>query len=220
MSPLSDRRTLALYALLACAVVAVALKVWLPTQRQISRLRAELAQQQQYLVAGQNLQQALESEYGELDRIQNFLDTRQVAVQGSAELAHFFGRMHALARSSGVSTTGFSPEPALAYERVRLTPLKLDCTGTFAELARFLSALETERWLIWIDQLQFEQSGEAGQPLRCRIKLAIFSLSSDETDKAKETAPSTAAPLGGSERLPKADRSTRSTNSLGAESAL
>lgn len=185
MPTFANRRTLALYAFLGAIVVAAALKVWLPTHRRLSQIRAELEQKRLYLAASQGLQKAVEAEYAELDRINVYLSTWREALETTAELSKFYGRTHALARASGVSASGFSPEPTMAYERVRLTPVQLTCTGTFDQIASFVYSLEREAGLIWIDHLQIEQSGEAGQPLQCQIKLAIFAVHSDEMDKVK-----------------------------------
>jgi Tfp pilus assembly protein PilO len=203
MSPLTNHRTLALYALLACVVVGVTIKVWLPAHRHMAQLRTELQQKQQYLAASSGLQKAVEAEYAELDRTQSYLRTWRESSKATEDLARFFGRVHDLARSAGVSTTGFSPEAAVAYERVRQTPLQLSCLGTFDQIAAFLYALERTPVLIRIDHVQIEQSGETGKPLRCQIKLVIFAVYSDETDEvnaagaaagAPPEAPSTAQP--------------------------
>lgn len=186
MPPLANRRTLALYAILGGVVIAAALKVWLPTHRRLLQMRAELEQKRLYLAASQGLQQAVEAEYAELDRIKAYLRTWSEALETNAELSKFFGRAHALAQETGVTATGFSPEPALAYERVRYTPVELGCTGTFDQIASFVYALERGAGLLfWIERLQIGKSGEPEKPLLCQIKLAIFAVHSDETDEVK-----------------------------------
>ncbi len=185
MPRLANRRTLALYAILGVVVIGVALKVWLPTHRRLSQMRAELEQKRQYLAASQGLQKAVEAEYAELDRIKAYLRSWSKAVETNADLSKFFGRAHALARETGVTATGFSPESPVVYERVRHTPVQLGCTGTFDQIAAFVYSLERDAGLIWIDRLQIEQSGESGKTLLCQIKLAIFAVHSDETDEVK-----------------------------------
>lgn len=183
VSPTVNRRTLALYALLTCAVIAIALKVWLPAYRQMSQARAMLEQKRQYLAGSQDLQKALEAEYTELDRTQTYLRTWREAVKRSADLARFFAQVHASARATSVNLTSFGPEPTVVYERVGRTQLQLGCTGTFHQIAAFVYALERDGGLIWVDRLQIEQSGESAKPLRCQLKLAIFAVYSDETDE-------------------------------------
>jgi len=106
---------------------------------------------------------------------------RQRSAGGQA-LSVLFGQIAELAKSSGATVTRFEPQTPVELERLRRVPLEVACQGTLEAVFALVKELESLPRDIWIEDLAISDGGEAGQSVRCEMKLAIFADKPDFSD--------------------------------------
>ncbi len=186
MMKLSRRNSLIVTIPLVAVVAAWVFLVFLPIQKAIARLQDEAKQMQQYCDRSSSLLPVLKRTGRELAGtrggiIAHWKDT----VPTRRDLPALLGKITALARSTGLRTTRFDPEPIIAHERIARVPLSMEVTGPFPRLFTFLGKLEKMPQTIWIEHLGIEKSKKDRENISCQIRLAIFMDNPEDSDQRK-----------------------------------
>ena len=168
---------------LAGLAIAYVMLFFLPMQRKIDQRREELAATQDVVDRSAYLAPALVATRQQLEKTLQYNATWEEHARDAAELSALKGRINVLAKAAGIVTTRFDQHQDERYNKVRETPLVMECSGSFAQICKFLHDLEGLAQTIWVDDLRMERVGENGGNVKCEINLGVFADNSDDSDQ-------------------------------------
>lgn len=167
--------------LAATAAVFVAL-AYVPGYRRMKQLREQIQTQEQYLAGATATAAALTTTRQELRETIRYNRAWLACAPGPRSSPQLFERIQQLAKSAGVETTRFDPQPiepgALLYQ----VPLRIACIGRFAQVHAFVRSLEALPETIWIKQLDLRRSAIGGDLLECELNLVMFAVDPGNSD--------------------------------------
>lgn len=175
-------RTWLITALLAAVSVAYVIFIFLPVQRSIRELSAELQQKRQELVQAQSLARPI------AHAKQRLAETREVCLQWQAgaptpsNLAIHFASLTRHAEESGVVMERFDPQLAAQMQVLSQHNVNLQFHGEFPAVFEFLTRLEKSPATIWFRRLQVTQAQPGDSTLQAELTLTIFVDHSDYSD--------------------------------------
>ena len=168
---------------LAGLAVAYVLAVFLPGQRAIDQLRGELADHREFVVSTTFVTPAIQATRDELGKTDAYNAAWSADAPAEPDLSELYGRIHALVKTAGATTTRFEPQPTVDYEQLRRIPVLVGCTGSFSQLGRFLKTLEDLPQTIWVETAEFSTNGQAEGVVKCEVELVIFADNPDNLDQ-------------------------------------
>ena len=155
---------------------------YLPGYRRIQQLREQIQAQEQYLNGAAAMAVALTTTQQELRETIRYNRAWLASAPGPRGIPQLCERIQQLAKSAGVETTRFDPQPietqALLYE----IPLTIACTGGFGQIHAFVHSLEAAPETIWIKQLDLRRSAARADLLECEVNLVIFAVNPENSD--------------------------------------
>jgi Tfp pilus assembly protein PilO len=167
---------------MAGIAAAFVLLIFLPGQRRIQALRAEMREKQDFVIAAGQMAARLHSAKAELAETYKYNDQWRDRATSSAGITALYGQIAQLAQASGVTTTRFAPATPTEIEHLRRVPLSVICHGSFRQIQQFLAALEERPRRVWLDDLKLDAAEEHGGSVRCEITLAAFVDNSEKSD--------------------------------------
>jgi Tfp pilus assembly protein PilO len=183
-SPATPRkpRTWLITALLAAASVAYVVFVFLPIQRSIRTLKAELQQKRQELVQAQSLSRPIEHAKQRLSETRDVCLQWQESAPTPSDLALHFASLTRHAEDAGVVIERFDPQLAAEMQVLSQHNITLQFHGEFAKVFEFLSRLEQLPAAIWFRNVQLTQAQPGSATLQAELTLTIFVDHSDYSD--------------------------------------
>jgi Tfp pilus assembly protein PilO len=175
-------RTWLITALLAAVSIAYVIFIFLPVQRSIRELSAELQQKRQELVQAQSLSRPI------VHAQQRLAETREVCLQWQAgaptpsDLAIHFASLTKHAEDAGVVMERFDPQLAAQMQVLSQHNITLQFHGEFPGVFEFLTRLEKLPAAIWFRSLQVSQAQPNDATLQAELTLTIFVDHSDYSD--------------------------------------
>jgi Tfp pilus assembly protein PilO len=175
-------RTWLFTALLAAVSVAYVVFIFLPVQRSIRQLSAELQQKRQELVQAQSLARPIEHAK------QRLAETREVCLQWQAgaptpsNLAIHFASLTRHAEEAGVVIERFDPQLAAQMQVLSQHNITLHFHGEFEHVFEFLTRLERLPVAIWFRNLQVSRTQAGDATLEAELTLTIFVDHTDYSD--------------------------------------
>jgi len=160
---------------------------FLPSQRGLDRLHQDLSRKQDAIAQADGLFPAIAVSEQQLAESRRFNSQWVAAAPSESELPGLLGKVNAMAKTAGITTTRLDPQPAVQYEKIRRMGLTAAYRGTFAQICRFLCELESLPESVWIDRIQLDGGGETGKDMACELTLAVFVDKTDESDQAKRS---------------------------------
>jgi Tfp pilus assembly protein PilO len=160
--------------------------VFLPKERSIAALRGEINAAEQFIEQVEALAPAIEATRQHLDKTRQYVDQWKQSAPTEDGLSEVFGRINRLAAESGITTTRFEPQPAVAYDTIQRLPVVVACVGSFDEICQFLQGLDRLTGTVWIERLRIQgsgESGESGEDVDCELSLAVFTDNPDDSDQ-------------------------------------
>lgn len=154
---------------------------FLPQQRAIAKLADEVKAKQAYLAGPGNLAAIIEASQGDLERTQTYNAAWREQAPNGKELAALFGQISALAKTAGITTTRFDPEPIVSLEEIREIPLTVGYRGTYAQVHKFLADMEGLPESIWVDRIGIDVTPQDGKDIQVEMKLVIFADNPDNS---------------------------------------
>jgi Tfp pilus assembly protein PilO len=175
-------RTWLITALLAAISVAYVVFVFLPTQRSIRLLSAELQQKRQELVQAQSLARPIQHAKERLQQTREVCLQWQEGAPTQGTLAIHFASLSRQAQEAGVTIERFDPQLAAEMQVLSQHNVNLQFQGEFAHLFDFLSRLERLPAAIWIRSVQVSVAPDDTATLQGELTLTIFVDRSDYSD--------------------------------------
>lgn len=167
---------------LAAAAVAYLLFFFLPGRSANGKLEEELKEKQEYVAGATTVAATLRATEQELQRTQEFIAAWKQNAPVEASRSLLYGKMHELAKASGVTITRFDPKPVEQRAQLRGFPVTIGCTGKYAQVHEFLRTLENHPAAIWVDTVQVKRPSETSESVECEINLVVFANNPEISD--------------------------------------
>jgi Tfp pilus assembly protein PilO len=169
---------------LGAAAVAYVLLVLAPNHRAIMELRELILVKRGQVLQGAGIALAIETSKKDLARAKACIAAWDTNAPKEKDRAVLFGKINELAKTAGVVSTRFEPEPVTRRDRLVEIPLTIGVTGSFAQIEAFLYSLERLPVTSWVDSLKLA-SGKDGHSVTGEIKVVIFTVNSEISDYVK-----------------------------------
>ena len=167
---------------LAGAAVAYVLFMFLPEQRSIGDVRDELDTKRQFIAGVQMVYSTIEVAQKELQETRRYCQQWVECSPDETKLSTLFAKINLATKQAGATTTRFEPQGATDYETLHQIELSLVVSGSYTNIFDFLRRLEMLDEAIWLNDVRFEASKQAGQALRCEVSLAIFAVNPEKSE--------------------------------------
>jgi Tfp pilus assembly protein PilO len=167
---------------LCAAAVAYVFFMFLPEQRSIGDVRAEVDTKRRFIGGAHKTYETIEVAQVELLETQQFCERFAERLPSEAQRSALYARIYLAAKQAGANTTRFEPQPATDYETLRQMRLSMSVSGSYEHIFDFLRRLETLDEVIWINELRLEAPNQAGQDITCEVSLAVFAANPKNSD--------------------------------------
>lgn len=169
-------------ALVAAVIAAYFAFIFLPGRKAIGQLRSGLTTQEDYIAQAEALEPVLQTTRKLLDETLEYYSSWEEHAPAEGELSTVFGEISALALAAGTTTTKFDPESIVKHDEIRQVPLSVGCTGTLAQICRFLRGMEGLPQEIWVEDIGLETSGQTEGAVKCALNLVVFADNPENSD--------------------------------------
>jgi type IV pilus assembly protein PilO len=159
--------------------------MFLPGWKTVDQLRAEFKSKKDYIAQGVAIATRMANTRTDFQKTQAYIADCTPTIPTTAELPSVFERITELAKSSGVSTILFDPQPVDRHAKLSRVPVAMNVAGQSSQIQAFLYTLESLPLRIWIDSVRIHKDGQPGHSVGCEINLAIFTVNSEDSDYAK-----------------------------------
>jgi Tfp pilus assembly protein PilO len=179
--PQRKPKTWLITGLLAAVAVAYVVMVFVPGQKSIGEMRADVQQRHQQIVQAHSIARPIALAQQRLDQ------TRQVGLQWRqtaprlADLSTWLARLTEQSEAAGVKIQRLDPVPVTELNLIAQQNVALQFTGSFAAAFELLGRLESLPGTIWIRDLRLTGDPAAGQ-IRGDLTLTIFVDRADYSD--------------------------------------
>ncbi len=160
---------------LAALAVAYLTFVWMPGRKHLQALQRQLETQREFLAGVSGLQTSLTTTQTELERAESVAKHWESQAPHQKDIPALYGKINALAKDAGLAVGKFDPQPLVLHEKIQEMPLKVACSGKFAQIFEFLRGVEGLPVTIWITSLKIERAGQDAKDVKCDMDLTVFS---------------------------------------------
>jgi Tfp pilus assembly protein PilO len=167
-------KTWLITALLAAGAVAYVVFVFLPSQRKIADLRAQVHERRQQIMQAQSLAGTV------VQARLRLASAREVAKEWKAEaprqtqLITHFASITKQADEAGVVIERLDPLPAVELRLIAQQNVTMQFHATFSAVFSLLQRLEALPGTVWIRDLRLNAHNENDNTLRGEVTLTIF----------------------------------------------
>jgi Tfp pilus assembly protein PilO len=163
-------------AIVPCTVglAAYLFLVFLPGMREIHELRADMVVKERYLSESATRAAREKSVEAEEAETREYLTARHGGSKAAKDGAALFGELSERFKAVGVTMTMFRPEAKTSFAAVDRLPVTVQCKGTYGQMQALLASMEQVKQRVWVDDLVLERGTNAGEDMRCELRLAIF----------------------------------------------
>lgn len=168
-------------ALLAAVAMAYLFFIFLPGQRSIAELRAQVQERHQQILQAQSLTRTVAQAKERLTEARKVGHAWRDDAPRHSELISHFASLTQQAEAAGVAIDRFDPLPAVELNLVGMQNVTLQFHAPFAAVFDLLTRLEGLPGTLWVRDLRLQAGGESDNSLRGELTLTIFV---DRTDYA------------------------------------
>ena len=167
-------RTWLITGLLAAVAVAYVVFVFLPAQRSINELRADVQERRQQIMQAQSQIRTVALAHKRLAETREVSQQWQADAPQHSELITHFASLSKQAEAAGVTLDRLDPSPAAQMHLIAQQNVAIQFHATFAAVFEFVRRIEAMPGTIWIRNLRVESTGENSNALRGELTLTIF----------------------------------------------
>lgn len=174
--------SLAVGVMCCAATVVYVLVGYLPGQRKLTALRAELERKQQTI----DESPAWAAELARLDEQARTARERvakwQTSAPRSSSLSEVLSSLSLAAAAAGAELISLQPLPGEPMGWLRREQVQLEVAGPLHAVHEFLCGVERCPQSVWVDRLELLGPQGDGKDLRCELSLSIFGARDDISD--------------------------------------
>jgi Tfp pilus assembly protein PilO len=172
-------KTWLITGLLASGALAYVVFIFLPGQRAISKIRADVEERRQQIMQAQTLTSTVAAARLRLASARDVGRQWRTGAPRQAQLITHFASLTQQAEEAGVAIERLDPVPAVELNLIAQQNVSMQFRGRFAEVFDFLRRLEALPGTLWIRELRLHLNQEDGNTLRGELTLTIFVDRSD-----------------------------------------
>lgn len=174
--------SLILTALISGTALVYAVFVFMPMQKSIAGIRADLASQRNEILELGSLENEIVDLERRISAVRATIESWQEHAPTPQQTATFIGVVSQLAQHAGANVERITPRSVVKMAALRQHPADLTVDGDFGQIAEFLRLLERRPETIWITRLDLTASGEAGANVRCELSFTVFTDNPGDSD--------------------------------------
>ncbi|MDX1947425.1 MAG: type 4a pilus biogenesis protein PilO [Pirellulaceae bacterium] len=178
----ATQRSWLVTGIVGLAAVAYVVLVFLPGQKSIQTLRAQVADRQQQIVQAESLLGHVEQAALRLARTREVSAQWKAAAPSHGKLTEQLALVSLAASEAGLEVERLDPQPPLELKLLAQHGVILQFQGEFGELFDFLHRVEQLPGTIWVTGLRIADDGQPGKSLRGELTLTIFMDRADYAD--------------------------------------
>lgn len=167
-------RTWLITGLLAGIAVAYVVFIFLPGQRSISKIRADVQERRQQIVQAQALTTTVAGARVRLAAAREVGQRWRTDAPRQSQLITHFASLTQQAQESGVAIDRLDPVPAVELNLIAQQNVTVQFHARFAAVFDFLRRLESLQGTLWIRDLRLHLNREDDNVLRGELTLTIF----------------------------------------------
>src|SRR5262245_5700473 len=166
-------------ALLAAGAIAYVVFVFLPFQRSIAELRAQVQERHQQIMQAQSLGGTVAQARVRLVAARQVAQEWRKDAPKQAQLWTHFASLTRHAKEAGVAIDRADPLPAVELHLIAQPNVTMQFHAPFSAVFDLLERLEALPGTIWIRDLRLNANSESHNTLRGELTLTIFGDRSD-----------------------------------------
>jgi len=167
-------RTWLITAVLAALALAYVWFLFLPGQRAIAELRAQVHERRQQIMQAQNLLATVAQTRARLEATREVGRQWRAEAPRRAEVITHFASLTQQAAAAGVAIERFDPLPPNELNVIAQQNVTLQFCASFAALFDLLRRLEELPGTIWVRNLRLQTGSDHEPQLRGELTLTIF----------------------------------------------
>jgi Tfp pilus assembly protein PilO len=161
-------------AALAAAAVAYVALIFVPGQRAIAKLRAEVGEKQQHVLQADGLTLPIRQAELRLASTREYSTQWHASAPGASDLVGCYSRLADEAKSAGVYVKRLDPQPAVEMQMICQHPLTITFEGTFPQVFDLVRRIEALPQTIWVRDLRVSAGDGGSETLQAEMSLTIF----------------------------------------------
>ena len=174
--------SLTITVLVAGAALAYVFFFFLPKMRVLEGVRQQIHSKQDYVDRSAKLVASIHQAKKTMEETRSYTDVQKSYCVKQEDLTALFGKLNQIGRKSGVKTTRFEPQAAVAYQTLAKVPILLTVKGQFGSIQSLLYELENLPATIWVEDLKLVAAREDGKATECSLTVGVFTSNSDKSD--------------------------------------
>ena len=178
----SKPKTWLITGLLSGLALAYLFFIFLPGQRSLGELRAQVQERHQQITQAQSLARTVVLARERLRGARDVGKQWRAAAPRHSELITHFASITQQAEAAGVAIDRFDPLPAVELNLIGMQSVTLQFHAPFAPAFDLLTRLENLPGTLWVRDLRLSGAAETDQTLRGELTLTIFVDRSDYAD--------------------------------------
>jgi hypothetical protein len=171
---IENPRSLVITLTIACTAAAYAYFVFLPSQKDLARLRQQLRDKQQQILDSERLTSAIFHAERELAIANDFTTHWKESAPSEGQLSEVYRQFATFADESRVQLNGIRPQSSERLKEVSVFRVALDCSGSYPNLFEFIHDVEECVPALWIQQLELQRIETHKDRLQCKLTISIF----------------------------------------------
>jgi len=167
-------KTWLITGLLAACAIAYVVFVFLPFQRSIGELRAQVQERRQQIMQAQSLGGTVAQARLRLAAAREVAQQWRADAPRQAQLITHFASLTKQAEEAGVAIDRLDPLPAVELHLVAQQNVTMQFHASFAAIFDLLRRLEALPGTLWVRDLRLHANSETDNSLRGELTLTIF----------------------------------------------
>lgn len=136
--------------------------IYLPGQRQLKRLQADLEAKQMPLDTAGAVLASISTAREELGKTERFIFAWRSRNPSATGLGAMLAKLHDYAQIASVSIVRLDPQPMQTLETMKKGTISLTCAGEYRAIHRFLYEIENSNEQVWIESVALRKAGDSG----------------------------------------------------------
>lgn len=167
---------------LGAAALAYTFLLFIPGQKSIRKLQAELREKQDFITQAAVLGTTIFETQQRVDEADKFAERWRGAAPDPTRMASVFAQVTSGAQLAGLKTLQFDPAAAHRLQTLQKLPVHMGVEGEFAEAFEFVRKLEELETPLWVEELHMEAVSENREDLQCELKMVVFAAHAGNSD--------------------------------------
>jgi Tfp pilus assembly protein PilO len=175
-------KTLLITCIAAAGALAYMFLVFIPGQKAIASVRAELRRKQDAITEADTLVLGMQQTQSLHEKVHTYKKNWTDSTPPVDRVATVFAAVSSYAKQSGVSVVRFEPQSPARMSALSQVPVTLVVDGEYSQIFDLLKRLDASPYPLWEKDLVIQGGRETPKILRCQVSLTIFADNRDKSN--------------------------------------